>query len=632
MLTFLALFACNNPPGDAGVAITPGTPTTLDDLTATVTDAVDPNRKDIVTHSIVWLRDGAEVEDLAGATIVSANLTAKNEEWTVQVTPSDDKENGPTASHTIVIANSLPVATASCADVRSDEDAVAVVGATDDDLDGVSFALSWKRNGTDAGVTGDTVPAASISRGEVWQVTVVPNDGQADGAPVTAEVTIGNALPVVTDALWSDGADPAREDDTLSLSINTSDSDGDTVVPRVVWFVNDIEVGGLPEGQTTLTGEHFDRGDSVRAVVVPNDGFEDGEGFQVEARVIANTAPTAPVVLIDSTHDDRDHVCLASSGDADGDAITFTTTWSVNGAESSSATTTTNPGDTLPFEATVADDEVVCTVVADDGTDPSVPGTDTITVVPVLVLDGSEGNLAAGVYDYGRVELTNSASLTISGTVEIYADSFEVDGDSYIWGVGSGDPADTGTGTGSSGSGGGAGGGAYGGNGGAGGYDSSDSIGVGGTAFGSEDGYEIYAGSGGANPSSGGVAGAGGAALLVEAESIDIAGLINVSGTAGTMSSRGGGGAGGGILLYGDDVAISGALVAAGGAGPDGLHSANDGGGGGGGGRIKVFYGTTYTLTGTLDVTGGVGGLYGDAAYGVDGDDGTTWDEVLSWN
>ena len=65
---FLALMACNKPPGEAGVVIAPNTPTTLDDLVVEVTDAVDPNRNDVVDHSIVWLRDGVAVDDLVDAT------------------------------------------------------------------------------------------------------------------------------------------------------------------------------------------------------------------------------------------------------------------------------------------------------------------------------------------------------------------------------------------------------------------------------------------------------------------------------------------------------------------------------------------------------------------------------------
>ncbi|MBE7452077.1 MAG: DUF2341 domain-containing protein [Kofleriaceae bacterium] len=51
--------------------------------------------------------------------------------------------------------------------------------------------------------------------------------------------------------------------------------------------------------------------------------------------------------------------------------------------------------------------------------------------------------------------------------------------------------------------------------------------------------------------------------------------------------------------------------------------TANDGGGGGGGGRIKLLHGGALVATGTTTVTGGAGGLYGDAGNGQPGSPGT---------
>lgn len=77
-------------------------------------------------------------------------------------------------------------------------------------------------------------------------------------------------------------------------------------------------------------------------------------------------------------------------------------------------------------------------------------------------------------------------------------------------------------------------------------------------------------------------------------------------------SSRGGGGgAGGGISIKADHLSISGTLSAKGGAGSTCSSSANDSGGGGGGGRIKLFHGSGYNATGTMNVSGGTGGPYG---------------------
>ena len=48
-------------------------------------------------------------------------------------------------------------------------------------------------------------------------------------------------------------------------------------------------------------------------------------------------------------------------------------------------------------------------------------------------------------------------------------------------------------------------------------------------------------------------------------------------------------------------------------------------------GRVKIFVGTILDYTGPLDVSGGAGGVYGSAAYGVAGDEGSFYDATLAW-
>ncbi|MFH1467357.1 MAG: MopE-related protein [Pseudomonadota bacterium] len=253
-----------------------------------------------------------------------------------------------------------------------------------------------------------------------------------------------------------------------------------------------------------------------------------------------------------------------------------------------------------------------------------------------LSVDGTTYTLSAGTYTYDTVEVINGGTLYIDDQVVIECVDFTVDSSSYVDGDAAGYAGGTtssrtgsGTGGGGSSSSAGAGGGGYGGAGGRGGYDSSDSPGSGGSSYGASSGMSIYPGSGGgATDSSAG--GDGGAALEVYAETISIAGDVTVVGaTGGGPSGRcGGGGSGGGILLVADEVTVSGSLDASGGDGGSGTSSANDGGGGGGGGRIKVFYSSNLSFTGSYDVSGGSGGVYGTASYGSAGSTGSYYEST----
>jgi hypothetical protein len=136
----------------------------------------------------------------------------------------------------------------------------------------------------------------------------------------------------------------------------------------------------------------------------------------------------------------------------------------------------------------------------------------------------------------------------------------------------------------------------------------------------------VYAASGGGGGGYGGSGGAGGVCqnglfsggnaftgksgggliiLNVSSGSINVYGIINVSG--GGNSEEVGAGSGGGILLYGKTINISGSTLLAKGGSPGSSGTYEDTqAGGGGGGRIKIFYKDLYNASTTIDVSGGI--------------------------
>ena len=171
----------------------------------------------------------------------------------------------------------------------------------------------------------------------------------------------------------------------------------------------------------------------------------------------------------------------------------------------------------------------------------------------------------------------------------------------------------------------GASGGGYGGVGGAGGYDSGDPMQLGGTTYGTTIGMDIDMGSGGGNAV---IArgGNGGGAIMIIAPSVFINGDILMDGGEAFQPGSGqggGGGSGGGIKIIGMNVTSTGILSARGGDGSIGTSVANDDGGGGGGGRVKIFYEINFSNLGFIDVSPGLGGIYGSASGPTDGEIGT---------
>jgi len=264
------------------------------------------------------------------------------------------------------------------------------------------------------------------------------------------------------------------------------------------------------------------------------------------------------------------------------------------------------------------------------------PATDSTSDMDAVLpnqLSSANGMTLASSYsvDLFHVQAGHTVYLPSATAVEVTARIIEVEGTIDGGGrgySGGGIAGGVGPGAGGGSDNSGAGGAGYGGSGGLGGYDSGDTPGAAGPAYGSVNAESIQLGSGGGGPSDVD-GGNGGGAITLRARDVSISGAVEVGGEAGVRGSttgRGsGGGSGGGVLIVGHRVVVTGSLYARGGdGGTDQINTASDGGGGGGGGRIKVFYGGALTNAASIDVQGGLGGDFGDVASGVDGATGST--------
>ncbi|MBW2258011.1 MAG: hypothetical protein JRI25_25880, partial [Deltaproteobacteria bacterium] len=156
---------------------------------------------------------------------------------------------------------------------------------------------------------------------------------------------------------------------------NDVDADGDTVTFAYVWTVNDAPV--TPTGApNVLDGDtDFNKGDEVACAVTPDDLDGAATGVQKTSNdlVILNSVPTTPVIDIDPLEpleqvDDLECRIQDPSVDIDpGDTVSYTFTWKVGNTSYTGAFETNHPGDTVPLEATHAEEVWECTVVPTAG-------------------------------------------------------------------------------------------------------------------------------------------------------------------------------------------------------------------------------------------------------------------------
>ena len=97
-----------------------------------------------------------------------------------------------------------------------------------------------------------------------------------------------------------------------------------------------VYIDGVQSSETGSTldgGTHFDKGQEVYVVVIPNDGIDDGNPETSSTVTIANTLPVAstPTLAPDPAYEADTLTCTpGTSSDADGDSVSLSYGWSTN--------------------------------------------------------------------------------------------------------------------------------------------------------------------------------------------------------------------------------------------------------------------------------------------------------------
>lgn len=326
----------NSPPSAPGVSITPGDPTTGDDLACVVSTPATDVDGDSVTYSFSWTVDG---QDGGAIEAVSAALTSAGQTWTCTVTPSDPLDEGEAASASVTIKNSAPtspIIAIDPADPTDSDDLACVIVSPSADADGdeIAYTYSWMVDGVDTGLMAATVSAALTSGGQEWICSVSTSDGTDQGDGATAAVEIGNSNTAPTAPLVSVAPLGPLDDDDLACSIDvpSSDVDGDTISYRYVWLLDGVatsETGSSVGAAVTSPGETW------TCQVAGSDGSAEG------------AVGTASVVIL-------------ASGCADGDTEGDSSWWGRDDIAFCESTTGALPTDVADASALCASGWHVC--------------------------------------------------------------------------------------------------------------------------------------------------------------------------------------------------------------------------------------------------------------------------------
>ena len=187
-------------------------------------------------------------------------------------------------------------------------------------------------------------------------------------ADLLAALTLTNSAPVIDNVTVSPVS--PRTNDVLRASVAAHDMDGDALTYSYEWLRNGAPIPGATAQSLDLSiPGNGDRGDTLTVRVIASDG-ETTSTPGAASVVVTDSAPTVGVVL-DATSPTTNQVISASttSADADGDALTYTFTWKVDGVVRS---VVSGPNASSSFDLAVAGNgdrgqTVLVEVVASDG-------------------------------------------------------------------------------------------------------------------------------------------------------------------------------------------------------------------------------------------------------------------------
>lgn len=291
--------ASNDPPSISDLALSPSSPTTLDDITATYT--YSDNDGDVESGTtFAWHLNGTLEPTHTGA-VVPASVTARGQTWHVVVTPSDGVNAGTGVTSTsVLIVNSAPVV--SSINVSSEtpdttDDVSFTFTTSDPDGDAVTASETrWRLDGSSFSSLDNTttLPALATRAGDVWDVQVRVSDGDNMSAWFTSpSITIGssNTAPVVSDLNILPLGGPTTVDD-LTATWQEEDNENDAIVNiELQWTRNGQHVIAA-DNLNPLTPEYTTKGEVWSVSVRIFDGEAWSLWEESAAVTIGNAAPS----------------------------------------------------------------------------------------------------------------------------------------------------------------------------------------------------------------------------------------------------------------------------------------------------------------------------------------------------
>jgi arylsulfatase B len=363
----------NRPPVIHAVTLEPAAPRTGDPIVAVVSSS-DPDG-DARTPTCTWMVQDEVV--LEGLCTLDPVHTARDHLVSVDVVVDDGLADSLLMSAEVVVENTAPSLASASIDpsIPTQHDTVRVVpaGAEDADDDAIQYGVIWFVDGVARSVEGTHALAGYPQGSEVFARITPSDDLDAGGSVDTDPVVVDNSAPEVLDVTIT--PDHVYEATVVEAVVDAEDLDGDPLEVAYTWRVDGKVVHEGPV--SSISGTVFDKGQLIDLEVTVDDGGGPSAPVSASPRLVSNTPPTLDRVDLDAEAIDASMVvgCIpGTSADDDGDAVTVSWVWKVNGLLAATSPT---------IDGSVFDrgDEVVCSATPNDLETPGSP----VDSAPVIV-------------------------------------------------------------------------------------------------------------------------------------------------------------------------------------------------------------------------------------------------------
>ncbi|MHA2377553.1 MAG: hypothetical protein ACXAB9_15475 [Candidatus Thorarchaeota archaeon] len=296
----------NTAPEATALQITPGSPKTANDLTASYT-FTDNDTDGEIGSLIIWYKNNILQGALNDSSNVDSSLTTKGDIWHFKIQPSDGTEYGNWVScpTNVTIGNTEPTANdleiTPNNPITSDTISASYTWVDNDTGDSnTGTEIRWYKNGVLQNTLNDilTISAGNTSKSDIWHFKVRPSDGTDFGVwySCPVNVTVNNTPPQASNVQINETS-PVPDISDLHVLYTYSDYDNDLQdngSREIRWYKDGALQVNLNDSMTVGSGNTW-VGDIWYFTIQVSDGTNLSSLVTSASVSIATSANQAPV-------------------------------------------------------------------------------------------------------------------------------------------------------------------------------------------------------------------------------------------------------------------------------------------------------------------------------------------------